>query len=118
MSLDALPSLPTVLTIAGITVITVLTRAFFFLSSRELPMPAWVERGLAYAPLAALSAVIAPEILMTQGHFLTTWQDARLFATAAGAAFFFWRKHAGQPVLGTIVVGMVVFLALRLGLGW
>jgi branched-subunit amino acid transport protein len=51
---------------------------------------------------------------MTQGHLLTTWQDARLFAAAAGAAYFFWRKG----VLGTIITGMAVYLPLHLGLGW
>ena len=118
MSLYNLPSWPTVVTIVGITLVTIVSRSFFFLSRHEWKLPAWVERGLQYAPLAALSAVIAPEILMTQGHFVSTWQDARLFATAAGAAFFFWRKHTGQPVLGTILVGMAVFLGLHLGLGW
>jgi hypothetical protein len=37
---------------------------------------------------------------------------------AAGVAFFFWRRGAGQAVLGTIVVGMAVYLPLHIGLGW
>ena len=55
---------------------------------------------------------------MTQGQFISTWQDARLFAVVTGAAWFFWRKGAGQAVLGTIVAGMAVYLPLHLGLGW
>ncbi len=51
---------------------------------------------------------------MTQGQLIDTWKDARLFAAAAGVAWFFWRGG----VLGTIVCGMAVFLPLRLGLGW
>ena len=35
-----------------------------------------------------------------------------------GASWFFWRQGAGQAVLGTIVVGMAVYLPLHLGLGW
>ena len=66
--------------IAGLTVLTILTRGFFFLTERELPMPAWLLQGLRYAPLAALVAVIAPDIVMTQGQLITTWKDARLFA--------------------------------------
>ena len=62
--------------------------------------------------------MIAPEIVMSQGHLVSTWQDARLFAAAAGMAFFWWRRGAGQTVLGTIVVGMAVYLPLHLGLGW
>jgi len=61
-----------------------------------------------------MAAVVVPEIVMTQGHLINTWQDARLFATAAGALWFWWRRG----ILGTIVVGMAVLLPLRLGLGW
>jgi hypothetical protein len=48
----------------------------------------------------------------------STWQDARLFAALAGAMFFLWRRGQGQAVLGTIVVGMLVYLPLHLLLGW
>ncbi|MBU0588237.1 MAG: AzlD domain-containing protein [Gammaproteobacteria bacterium] len=108
----------TLATIVGLACVTVLTRSFFFLSSRPWSLPHWAQRGLQYAPIAALSAVIVPEIVMTQGHLVTTWQDARLFAAAAGASWYFWRRGAGHAVLGTIVSGMVVYLPLHLGLGW
>ena len=104
--------------ILGLAVITVVSRAFFMIPERELPLPDWLKRGLKYAPLAALTAVIAPEILMTHGALISTWQDARLFAALAGAGWFFWRKGQGQAVLGTIVAGMTVYLVLHLGFGW
>jgi branched-subunit amino acid transport protein len=104
--------------IIGLALVTVLTRSFFFISSKPWGLPHWAQRGLQYAPIAALAAVIVPEMVMTQGQFITTWQDARLFAVAAGAAWFFLRKGAGQAVLGTILVGMAVYLPLHLGLGW
>jgi branched-subunit amino acid transport protein len=108
----------TLLTIVALAGVTVITRSFFFISSRPWTLPQWAQRGLQYAPIAALAAVIVPEMVMTQGQLITTWQDARLFAVAAGAGWFFWRRGAGQAVLGTIVVGMLVYLPLRLGLGW
>ena len=104
--------------IVGLAGVTVLTRCFFFLSSKPWSLPSWAQRGLQYAPIAALAAVIAPEVLMTQGQLINNWQDARLFAGTAGALWFFWRKGAGQAVLGTIIVGMAVYLPLHLGLGW
>ena len=104
--------------IIGLAGVTVLTRSFFFISSKPWKLPHWAQRGLQYAPIAALAAVIVPEMVMTQGQFISTWQDARIFAAAAGAAWFFWRKGAGQAVLGTIVTGMAVYLPLHLGLGW
>lgn len=108
----------TVLVILGLTVITVLTRTLFFLSSKPWHLPHWAQRGLQYAPIAALSAVIVPELVMSQAQFITTWQDARLFAALAGAVFFLWCRGQGQAVLGTIVVGMLVYLPLHLFLGW
>jgi branched-subunit amino acid transport protein len=102
------------ITIAGLTAITVITRSFFLLSDRELVLPQWVQRGLRYAPLAALAAVLVPEVVMTQGHLIDTWKDARLFAVAASTAYFFWRRG----ILGTILTGMAVLVPLRLVLGW
>ena len=108
----------TLMVIVGLAVVTVITRSFFFISSKPWHLPHWAQRGLQYAPIAALAGVIVPEMVMTQGHFITTWQDARLFAVAAGAGWYFWRKGAGQAVLGTILVGMAVYLPLHLVLGW
>ena len=76
----------TVVTILGLAVVTVLTRSFFFLSSKPWTLPDWAQRGLHYAPIAALAAVIVPEIVMTRGALIATWQDARVFAALAGAA--------------------------------
>lgn len=106
--------LETTLAILGLAVITIATRGFFLYPERELPMPAWLKQSLRYAPLAALAAVVAPEILMTQGRLIATFEDARIYATLAATAYFFWRRG----ILGTIVTGTVVMVALRVGLGW
>lgn len=107
-------SLDAFITIVGLTVITVVTRSFFLFSDRELVLPDWVQRGLRYAPLAALAAVIVPEVVMTQGHLIDTWRDARLYAVAAASVYFFWRRG----ILGTILTGMAVLIPLKLWLGW
>ncbi len=102
------------LTIVGLAVITLVTRGFFIIPERELPMPPWARRALKYAPLAALVAIIAPEVLMKNGALIATPLDARLVGAAVAVAWFFFRRG----ILGTIVVGMAVFLPLRIGLGW
>ena len=107
-------ALTALLAIAGLAAITVVTRAFFLFPEREVPIPAWLREALRYAPLAALVAVLVPELAMTDGHFIDTWQDARPYAAVAGALWF-WRRRS---LLGTILVGTAVLLALRLGLGW
>ena len=103
-----------VIAIAGLAVITLVTRSFSMLPERELRQPEWLKRGLRYAPLAALAAVVAPELLMRNGHFVTTLADARLPAAVVALAFFGWKRS----ILGTIVVGMAVYLPLHIGLGW
>lgn len=100
--------------IVGLAAVSVLTRGFFFLSEQDWTMPRWAERGLRYAPIAAVAAVVFPEVLSTQGQWVQTWHDARLFGALAGMVWAFWRGG----VLGTIVTGMAVFLPLRIGLGW
>jgi branched-subunit amino acid transport protein len=106
------------LTILGMAGVTVVARSFFFISDKEWTMPPWAQRGLQYAPIAALAAVIVPEIVMTQGALIHTLKDARLYAVAAGLAYFVYRRGAGQAVLGTIMSGMAVYLPLHIGLGW
>jgi branched-subunit amino acid transport protein len=100
--------------IMGLSVVTMVARSFFFLSNQDWQLPHWAQRGLQYAPIAALSAVVVPEIVMSQGVLITTWQDARLFAAAAGILIYF----AKRDVLMTIIGGMAVYLPLHLGLGF
>lgn len=77
-----------VLAIAGLALITLLTRSFFMLPRRELPLPAWLRQGLRYAPLAALVAVVVPEIVLSDGRLLATWRDARPYAALAASAYY------------------------------
>jgi len=101
-------------TALGMALVTLLCRAFFLIPNQDLPMPRWLREGLRYAPIAALAAVVAPELVLTQGHLIDTWRDARIFGAVAGLAFYVWRRS----LFGTIVCGTSVMLALRFGLGW
>ena len=103
-----------VIAILGLACVTVATRGFFLYPERDLPLPAWLRQGLRYAPLAALAAVVAPEIVMQQGHLIGTLKEARIYATLTATAYFFWRRG----ILGTIVTGTLVMVVLRTGLGW
>jgi branched-subunit amino acid transport protein len=103
-----------VIAIVGLALITLLTRGLFLIPEREVPLPAWLQQGLRYAPLAALVAVVAPEVVMTQGQLIGALKDARLPAVAAATAYYLWRRD----ILGTIVSGTAVLLLLRLGFGW
>ena len=104
----------TIVAIAGLTVVSIVTRGFFMFPERELPIPAWLREALRYAPLAALVAVLVPEMAMTDDHLIATWKDARIYATATGILVF----CTSRSLLGTILAGTAVLLALRLTLGW
>jgi branched-subunit amino acid transport protein len=104
----------TLLVIVGLAVVTVVSRSFFLISGKPWQLPHWAQRGLQYAPIAALSAVVVPEIVMSQGQLIGTWQDARLFAAAAGVAIYYAKRN----VLLTILGGMAVYLPMHLALGW
>jgi len=100
--------------ILGLAAVTLVTRNVFLWSEREPRIPESLRRALQVAPLAAIVAVLAPEIAMTQGHLVDTWRDARLFAAAAGSAWYVVRPG----MLGPLLAGMAVYLPLHLGLGW
>lgn len=101
-------------TTLGMAAIALACRAFFLVPQADLPMPAWLREGLRYAPVAALAAVVAPELALTQGQLIDTWRDARIFGALAGLAFYAWKRS----LFGTIVCGTGVMLALRFGVGW
>jgi len=103
----------TFVAIIGLTVVTVITRGFFLLSAREWSLPPWLTHGLRYAPLAALAAIVAPEVLLSNGALIGDWKDPRLLAAVAATAYFWWQRG----ILGTIVVGTVVLLAAKIGFG-
>jgi len=102
------------MTIAGLGVVSLVTRGFFLYPKRPVRIPEWLQRGLKVAPLAALAAVVVPEIVMSHGELIATWRDARLPAVAAATLYYAWRPG----VLGPMVAGLLVFLPLRLAFGW
>ena len=101
-------------TIAGMAVVTVVARGFFLFGEREPRIPEALQRALQVAPLAAIVAVLAPEILLPHGDLAWTWRDARLPAAAAATLCYVWRPG----MLGPLLAGMAVYLPLRLALGW
>jgi len=54
--------------VIGLGCVTFITRGLFLIPHTEVPIPGWLLRALKVAPLAAPTAVIVPEIVMTRGH--------------------------------------------------
>jgi branched-subunit amino acid transport protein len=102
------------LTIVGLAVVTVVSRCFFLWQKRDVRMPDALQRALQVAPLAAIVAITAPEIFLEHGELIHSWREARLLAAIAATAVYVWRPGVLAPLVG----GLVVYLPLRLGLGW
>ena len=88
------------LAILGLAVITIVTRGFFMIADRELPMPSWLQQGLRYAPLAALAAVVAPEIVM--GGVPDARTDQYALALTVHEVLTGYNLMAGPTPLATI----------------
>jgi branched-subunit amino acid transport protein len=98
------------LAIFGMMCVTALTRALFLIGGERTVLPARVQRMLRYAPAAALAAVVLPDVLMTPEGLSFGLSNHDFYGTLAGLAWFLWRR----TMLGTIVVGMLVFTIMRL----
>ncbi|CAB3681929.1 AzlD domain-containing protein [Paraburkholderia phenoliruptrix] len=98
------------LTILGMTLVTAVTRAMFLIGGERTVLPARVQRMLRYAPAAALAAVVLPDVLGTPEGLSFAPSNHEFYAALAGLGWFLWRR----TMLGTIIVGMVVFTFLRL----
>jgi branched-subunit amino acid transport protein len=95
--------------IIGLTGVTVLTRSFFLVLGDRIPLPERVQHAMRYAPACALAALVAPEVLLTQGSLATSISDPKLIAALAGVITML----TVRSMMLTIVVGMAVYTALR-----
>ena len=98
------------LAIIGMGVVTAVTRALFLIGGARMVLPPRVQRVLRYAPAAALAGVVVPDLLETPAGISLWLSNHALWASAAGLAYYLWRRG----MMGTIAVGMVVFTLLRL----
>lgn len=98
------------LAIFGMLVVTAVTRALFLIGGERTVLPERVQRGLRYAPAAALIAVVLPDVLVTSGGAVSFGlANHAFYGSLAGLAWFLWRRS----MIGTIIVGMLVFTAMR-----
>lgn len=95
---------------AGLTVVTFVTRSSFFMLPSSVQLPKSWERALQYAPVCALTAIVAPAVFTRDHHPFISWQNHQMWAALAACAVFAkWRNMTAM-----ICVGMAVFTALRL----
>jgi branched-subunit amino acid transport protein len=82
--------------------------SFIFLFSRW-QIPAWLQRALRFVPPAVLTAIIFPELLVSNGTLSLSFGNARLLAGVV-AIIVAWRT---KSAVVTILVGMAVLWLLQ-----
>ena len=96
-------------TIIALLLATVLTRSSFFVLT-GLRLPPRLLHGLRYAPAAALAAIVVPDLVLSGGQISMSIANPKLVAGIAATLFFLVTRR----LLGTILVGMLVFTLMRL----
>ena len=96
----------------GMGLVTLGTRSFFMFWGDRVRMPELILRSIRYAPLAAIVAILAPEILMPFGATQISqfnWALPQIWAGLAAFVVFSWLR----TMLPTLIIGMLVYSALR-----
>ncbi|MDE8603321.1 AzlD domain-containing protein [Marinomonas sp. RSW2] len=98
-----------VLIIFGMFIVTFGVRFVLFARAHKVVMPAFLERALKFVPVAVLTAIITPMILMPDQHINISLLNPWLLGGVAAFVVGIWR----QQQLLTILVGVVVFFVSK-----
>lgn len=101
------------LMILGMALVTFAVRYPVLVLVGKIPLPDRVFRALRYVPPAVLAAIIVPSVLMPSGSIDVSPSNSYLVAGII-SAIIAWRS---KNLLLTIVLGMAIFLALRVIIG-
>jgi branched-subunit amino acid transport protein len=96
--------------IAGMTAVTFLVRYAFYALGDRMAFPPLVHRALRYVPVAVLTAITVPMVLLPDGaHWQLSWHNAWLL----GALVTAWIAWKFNHLLASIAGGMLVFFLFR-----
>ena len=97
------------LAMIGLGILTFLIRFSFIALLERWQTPPLVQRALRFVPVAVLTAIIIPELVLHDGQFNPDLLNPRLLAGMV-AVLVAWKT---KNVILTIVVGMIVFWLLQ-----
>jgi len=98
-----------VLIILGMFLVTFGVRFVLFARAHKVVMPVFLERALKFVPVAVLTAIITPMILMPDQQMTISVFNPWLLGALAAFTVGIWR----QQQLLTILVGVVVFFVAK-----
>jgi len=96
--------------IAGMAAMTFLVRYGFFALGERITFPPLVHRALGYVPVAVLTAIVVPMVLLPDGaHWQISLRNPWLLGALVTAGIAWKWRH----LLGSIAGGMAVFFLYR-----
>jgi branched-subunit amino acid transport protein len=98
------------ITIVGMALVTLATRTVMLVFGERIPLPERVQHALRFAPVCALTALIAPELLTENGAWAISAGNPKFVGGVLAVAVML----ATRSMMATMTVGMAAYLALRL----
>lgn len=95
--------------IGGMAAVTFLIRYPALAVVGRINLPVAVREALQYVPVAVLTAIIMPAVLLSDGQPDIALDNAYLVAGIVAAGVAYWSRN----LTWTILVGMVFFLVWR-----
>ena len=98
------------ITIVGMTLVTLATRTIMLVLGERIPLPERVQHALRFAPVCALVALVAPELLTDQGAWAISLANPKFVAGGTAVAVML----ATRSMVATMALGMAAFVGMRL----
>ncbi|TDP00015.1 AzlD domain-containing protein [Marinomonas balearica] len=100
-------------TVLGMFCVTYFIRVGLFITAQKATMPVWLESALKYVPVAVLTAIIMPMMVLQSGQLAVSLENPWLLG---GLVSFFVGLVIKNQLL-TIVFGVFAFFAAKFLLG-
>ncbi len=96
--------------IIGMGIVTYFTRIGALALFRFIGVPSWLNRWLKYVPVAILTALIVPSLLLPQGYLDISINNHYLIAGIVAAVV----AYKSRNIIATLGLGISVMLVLKL----
>jgi branched-subunit amino acid transport protein len=102
------------LIILAMAAVTFGVRYSFFVLGDRVAFPGWARRALRYVPVAVLTAIVVPMVLLPDGsHWQLSWRNAWLLG-AGTSGIMAWKR---LPLFAAIGGGLAVYFLWRVVAG-
>jgi branched-subunit amino acid transport protein len=97
------------LIIVGSAIVTFIPRVLPLMVLSRMQLPEWAIRWLKHVPVAVMAALLAQELLLSNGKFSLFANNLKLLA----ALPVFAVAIITRSLLGTVLVGLISMMVLR-----